>query len=319
VASLTQIDFLMATAPTGILYAATVLLWGCAFIAIANLQGVVALEMSIVYRDALCAILALGYALLRGQSLRFSRRDHLFLAAQGAFLFALNDVFIFNAVGYLTSGLVALVISLVMVMNVIFGALFLGFAIRPRVLLSAGLGIGGVALVFWSDLMAFDLSSDALIGLGLALCSPVVFSLGQIIVARNQLSDLPLMRSTGVAMGYGAITAFVMAMILGRDVTWSFDPAYVASFFYIALIGTLLGFFMYFTVLGRIGPGRAAYISVLTPVVALIVSTLFEGFVWTATSLAGAAIILAGNVLVLTGGPAAAMATPRVKSRTEPT
>jgi len=309
----------MATAPTGILYAATVLLWGCAFIAIANLQGVVALEMSIVYRDALCAILALGYALLRGQSLRFSRRDHLFLAAQGAFLFALNDVFIFNAVGYLTSGLVALVISLVMVMNVIFGALFLGFAIRPRVLLSAGLGIGGVALVFWSDLMAFDLSSDALIGLGLALCSPVVFSLGQIIVARNQLSDLPLMRSTGVAMGYGAITAFVMAMILGRDVTWSFDPAYVASFFYIALIGTLLGFFMYFTVLGRIGPGRAAYISVLTPVVALIVSTLFEGFVWTATSLAGAAIILAGNVLVLTGGPAAAMATPRVKSRTEPT
>lgn len=309
----------MATAPTGILYAATVLLWGCSFIAIANLQGVVALEMSIVYRDALCAILALGYALLRGQSLRFSRRDHLFLAVQGAFLFALNDVFVFNAVGYLTSGLVALVISLVMVMNVIFGALFLGFAIRPRVLLAAGLGIGGVALVFWPDLMAFDPSSDALIGLGLALCSPIVFSLGQIIVARNQLSDLPLMRSTGVAMGYGAIAAFVLAMILGRDVTWSFEPAFVASFFYITLIGTLLGFFMYFTVLGRIGPGRAAYISVLTPVIALIVSTLFEGFVWTATSLAGAAIILAGNVLVLTGGPAAAMATPRVKPRTEPT
>ena len=127
------------------------------------------------------------------------------------------------------------------------------------------------------------------------------------------MSDLPLMRSTGVAMGYGALAAFAMAMLLGRDVTWSFAPAFLASFFYITLIGTLLGFFMYFTILGRIGPGRAAYISVLTPMIALIVSTLFEGFVWTETSLAGAAIILAGNALVVTGGPAATVAPSRTK------
>ena len=288
--------------PTPVLFGTTVILWGCAFIAIANIHGVVAPEMSIVYRDVLCTVLILGYALWRRQSLRFSARDHLFLACQGLFIYALNDVFIWNAVGYLTSGLVALIISLVMIMNVLFGALFLGFPIRPRVVLAAVLGMAGIALVFWRDLMTFDLSSDAMIGLGLALCSPVIFSLGQIIVARNQLTELPLMRSNGVAMAYGAVFAFIVAMALGRPITWSWSPAYLVSFFYIALPGTLFGFYMYFTIIGRIGPGRAAYISVLLPIVALIVSTLFEDFVWTPTALAGAAIIVVGNVLVAIEG-----------------
>ena len=288
--------------PAPVLFGATVILWGCSFIALANIHGPVASEMSIVYRNVLCIVLIFGVALWRRQSLRFSARDHLFLASQGLFIYTLNDVLIWNAVGYVTSGLVALIISLVMIMNVLFGALFLGLPIRPRVVLAAVLGMAGIALVFWQDLMAFDLSSDAMIGLGLALGSPVIFSLGQIIVARNQLNELPLMRSTGVAMAYGALFAFILAMALERPIGWSWSPEYVVSFFYVALIGTLFGFYMYFTLIGRIGPGRAAYISVLLPIVALIVSTLFEGYQWTPTALAGAAIIVVGNVLVAIDG-----------------
>ncbi len=285
-----------------IYYVLTVLLWGFSFIAIANLHGDVAPEMSVVYRNVLCAILIFSVALWKKKSLRFSRRDHMFLACQGLFIYALNDVFIWNAVGYLTSGLVALIISLVMIMNVVFGAIFLGLPIRARVVMAAFFGMAGIALVFWEDLIIFDLTSDVIIGLGLALCSPAVFSLGQIIVARNQKNDLPLMRATGVAMAYAAVFALISAVVLDRPVTWSWSPAYLISLLYISLIGTLTGFYMYFTLIGRIGPGRAAYVSVLTPVVALVVSTIFEGFVWTHLALAGAAVIVVGNVLVAVEG-----------------
>ena len=110
------------------------------------------------------------------------------------------------------------------------------------------------------------------------------------------------MRATGVAMAYGAVFALISAVVLDRPVTWSWSPAYLISLLYISLIGTLTGFYMYFTLIGRIGPGRAAYVSVLTPVVALVVSTIFEGFVWTHLALAGAAVIVVGNVLVAVEG-----------------
>jgi len=294
--------------PTSLIYGSTVVLWGCAFIAIANMVSVMAPETSVIYRNGVCAILILGWHVARRRRLKLGVREHALVALQALLMYVINDVFTFNAVTFITSGLVALVISMVMILNVLFGALFLGLPIRPRVVLAAVLGIGGVALVFWHDLVAFDLSSDGVVGLGMALASAAVFSLGQMIGARNAYAGVPLAAAMGMAMAYGTVFALVIAVVLGRPLAWSWSPIFLASFFYIAVIGTLLGFFMYFTVLARMGPDRAAYISVLTPVVALVVSTIFESFVWTPLSLAGAAVILVGNLLVIAPGRAASAA-----------
>jgi drug/metabolite transporter (DMT)-like permease len=103
-------------------------------------------------------------------------------------------------------------------------------------------------------------------------------------------------------MAYGAIGLAAIAAIRGTPV--AFDPhwPYVASLLYLSLAGTSLAFGLYLALLKRIGAARAAYTSVLFPVVALLVSTLFEDYRWSLPAVIGLAVLVAGNALALGGG-----------------
>ena len=144
---------------------------------------------------------------------------------------------------------------------------------------------------------------------------------GAVVALRNQQAGLPVVQSNGFGMAYGALLMTLWAGSQG--VTFGFDPApgYVLSLLYLALFGSVLAFGSYLTLLGRIGPGRAAYAMVLFPIVALLLSTLFEGFRWSPAALAGMVLVLVGNILALavrprTGGALPApRATPAAPSR----
>jgi len=185
-------------------------------------------------------------------------------------------------------------------MTIALGALFFGIPLKPRVVAGSGLGLTGIALVFCPELTAFDLSRTGTLGLLLTLAGTLFAAFGMMTSGRNQKLGLPVRQTNAWGMIYR--TGFLFLLSMESGVAFNFDPAplYVGSLLFLAVFSTVIGFTCYLTRLGRIGPDRAAYASVLFPLVALALSTLFEGFQWTPLAAAGVALVLGGNALVLT-------------------
>jgi drug/metabolite transporter (DMT)-like permease len=281
------------------LYLAVVLVWGTTWIMISFQIGVVPPEVSVAYRFAIAAALMFAWAGLRGLPLRFRARDHLFIALQGALIFSTNFVLFYLAALDLATGLLAVVFSTASILTMLFSAVRQRRPPPARALGGAALGSCGIALVFWPEIAAFSLSSGAGLGLVLSLGGTVSFSLGGLVAARNQAAGLSVRGTTAWAMTYG--TVLLSLFVVARGARFTFDPsfAYVGSLAFLAVVGSVVAFACYFALLERIGPERSAYATVLFPVVALVVSTLFEGYQWTAMALVGVVLTLAGNLLVL--------------------
>jgi drug/metabolite transporter (DMT)-like permease len=280
-------------------YAVTILIWGSTWLAIKFQLGSVDPMLSVAYRFALAALLLLGYCALAGRPLRFTPKEHLWIALQGLFLFAFNYWLFYLAETQLTSGLVALVFSTIVLMNVFIGALLLGTPLEPRVLGGALIGLAGIALVFRPQLQALDLTDTGLSGLLLCLLATLLASLGNILSARNQRNRLPVLQTNAFGMGYGALLMLLVALASGRSLTIELTPSYLGALLYLAVFGSIVAFGCYLTLVGRIGAGRSAYVSLLVPLVALALSTLFEGYQWTQGAFFGMVLVLAGNLLIL--------------------
>lgn len=284
---------------TLLLYAGIVLIWGATWLPVKLQLGLVPPSVSVAYRFWLAAAILFAWCLARGLSLRFDRRQHGAIAAMGVTLFCTNFVFIYHGSQYLPSGLVAIVFSMIVLMNMVNGALFFRRSIDRRVAIGAVFGLIGICTTFWEDILAFDAASGASLGLLLCLIGTYSASLGNMLSAKNQMNGLPILQSNAWGMAYGA--AAISAYVLATGQEWRFDasPVYVGSLLYLAVIGSILGFGTYLTLLGRIGPERAAYSSLLYPIVALGISTFAEDYHWTPRVFAGLGLILFGNLLVL--------------------
>ena len=282
------------------LYLLTSLIWGSTWLAIKYQLGSVDPEISVAYRFALAAAILLVYSRLRGLPLRFSLRDHLYIGLQGLTLFSLNYILVYLAELYLTSGLVAIAFSLIIVFNVFLAALLLRNPILPRVLLGAVVGMAGLALVFRHELTGLAVSGERGLGLLLAVAGTAVASVGNIVAARNQRQALPIVQTNAIGMAYGALITLGVALLRGAKPGFEASFAYVASLLYLAAFGSVIAFGGYLTLLGRIGPDRAAYISLVFPIVALILSTLFEGLRWGPEAILGVLFVVAGNAIALT-------------------
>ena len=292
-----------------LLYAATVLIWGSTWYAIKMQLGVVDPGLSVAYRFIAAATVLIAFCLATGRSLRFAPRHHLFIAAQGLFLFCLNYWLFYYATFELTTGVVAVVFSLIMLMNILNGAVLFGARVEPRVLAAAGLGLIGLVLVFWDDLAVLDFTSGPMVGLGLSIVATYSASLGNMASLRNTRAGLPVIPVNALGMAYGAVFMTILALLRGAPLSFDLSPGYVGSLLYLAIFGSVLAFGFYLTLLGRIGADRAAYAAVVFPIVALIISTFMESYVWTAPALIGVALILGGNIL--------AVAKPKTGARKE--
>ena len=282
-----------------VLYTASVLIWGTTWLGIKFQLGRVDPMISVFYRFALAAIILLTYCRVFGLNMRFTQREHLYIALQGAFLFSINYWLFYIAETYITSGLAAVVFSTIIFMNIIVGRIFLREPIRFRVLSGAFVGLLGMGLVFWPELSSFSLDDKNFLGLVLCILATLSASLGNITSAYNQKNRLPVIQTNAYGMTYGAVLMGVIALLSGKPFGFEATIGYIGSLFYLAVFGSVIAFGCYLTLVGRIGADRAAYATLLIPIVALCMSALFEDYQWTAPVFLGMLLILAGNFLAL--------------------
>ncbi|MBX2824940.1 MAG: DMT family transporter [Gammaproteobacteria bacterium] len=286
----------MAASP--FLYLLTVLIWGTSWFAIKFQLGVVAPEVSLVYRFGLAAVVLLLFCRLTARPINFALRDHGFVALQAICLFSTNYLVFYHATGLLTSGLVAVVFSLVIFMNMFNQALFLKRRVEPVVLLGAVFGLVGISLVFWPELTATENSAAVQKGFWLSVVATYLASVGNIASARNQQAGLPVLQTNALGMAYGALVMLAYALAAGSRFTYDWSWHYSASLLYLAVFGSIVAFGAYLTLIGRIGADRAAYATVIFPIVALVISSWFEDFDWSPAALSGVGFVLVGNLLV---------------------
>ena len=282
-----------------LLYATVVLAWGFAWIGIHFQVGVVSPEVSILWRFVFAGVVMLAIAWWRGDRMRFTLQEHLTFALLGLMLFCLNFLLFYHAAATLPSGLLSIVFSLASFFNVWLGAIFLRAPIDRRVALGGLLGAFGMVAMFYPQFAGAEFKPGAVIALLLCVLGTLAFCFGNMVSVRLQRRGIPVFAASGYGMLYGSAALAIYAVFNRHAFIIDWSPAYVISLVYLALIGSVVAFASYLTLLGRIGADRAAYVTVLGPVVALVVSTFVENFQWSIAAAIGLAAVIAGNILVL--------------------
>jgi len=282
-----------------VLYALTVLIWGSTWLAIEYQLGVVPPEVSIVYRYALASAILFIYCKIKGLSLSFNVKNHVWFLFLGLLIFCLNYVLAYRAQIYITSALAAIAFSTMLWMNIILSRLLFGTRAGFRVMFGAVLGISGLLVIFEPQIGEVSLSDSVLYGSLLALLGALVASIGNMVSQAAQHRALPVVQANAWGMLYGAILTGLIALGQGHEYRFDATFTYIASLVYLAIFGSVVAFGAYLTLLGRIGAHRAGYATVMFPVVALILSILFEGLSLDTTIVVGTSLVLLGNVLVL--------------------
>jgi len=276
-------------------------IWGSTWLAITFQLGSVAPELSVAYRFSLASMIVAAWCVVSKRSLAFAGRDHLWLLAMGATFFGFNYIGIYWAERYVASGLVAVVFSTIVFMSPIGMRVFYGERLTMRTLVAAALGVSGVALLFLPELSAARAGGSAALGIGITLVATVLAMFGNLIAIRNHRAGLPQLPVTAWGMLYGALISFATAVVTG--VPWTFErtAGYVLSLAYLALFGSVFAFGAYLKLLARVGAGPSSFVGIATPVIALVLSTLFEGYRWTWVGAVGLVLAVSGNWLALRG------------------
>jgi drug/metabolite transporter (DMT)-like permease len=280
-------------------FAGCVAIWGTTWLAITYQLGSVAVEASVAYRFLLAAALLTAYCKLRRLPMRFTVAEHAILALLGVLMYSIGYLFVYRAEMHVASGLVAVGYSASPLLAMLGMRIAFGQAMSARMMLGALLGIAGVALVYWPELDHATHRGSVMLGAVFTAGAVLVTTLGNLVAHRNHERKLHGWATMAWSMGYGGVASLVAAIALGEPLTFDGSPAYVLSLLYLTVFGSILAFAGFLELLGRIGPSRASYVGVMVPIVALLISSVFEGFAWQALTFVGVAISVAGNVLVL--------------------
>jgi drug/metabolite transporter (DMT)-like permease len=281
-----------------LLFASVVVAWGLTWYAIKLQLGPTPPETSIFWRFFLAAAAMWAGLIATGRLKRAPLRSHLWLLSLGIVLFSGNFLCFYNAERFTPSGVVAVVFAVAPAFNVVNLWLLRGVRPSANAIVGAILGALGVACLFADQLAAATAASGAPLGVALAAAGAYCFSLGNLISqpATRAAGDLP--NAIARAMTWG--TAILAAAVAARGLSFkpTLTPAYLGGLVYLAAIGSVFGFLAYLALVARIGPARAAYTTVLSPVIALAMSSLLEGYLWSRWALVGAPLILLGQVVM---------------------
>lgn len=288
--------------PTWQLFALAVLIWGTTWHAIVYQLAETAPEFGVAIRFTLAGLIGLAWAAWRGPRWRVTPREHAMLAFQGIFMYSVSYFCVYHAERHVPSGLVAVGYSASPLVNGLIAHRLWGTALTPRFVAGGVLGVVGVALIFWPEFDAMGTAgAGGSVGLGLAFTVGAVLlsSVGSLATSRNQALGLPFWAALGWGMLYGAALSWVVVLTLGQPLRLPASPAWWLSLTYLVLAGSVIAFACYLALQHRLGPGKASMTGVATPVLALMVSALFEGYRPDALVFAGVALAVAGNVLSL--------------------
>jgi len=276
------------------------LIWSSTWIVIKDQLGAVPPAWSVTYRFVIAAAAMFAWAKASGASLRLGRRGQMFAALFGVPQFCLNFNFVYAAEHHVTSGLVATVFALLMVPNSALAWLFLKQKVGWAFVVGSAIASAGVALLFVQEMRASPVPPEqVLLGIGLTLLGVLSASIANIMQASRRLAAWPLASLLAWGMVYGVIANAILAWSVAGPPTVEARPVYWLGLVYLGLFASALAFPLYFAVMRAVGPGKAAYSSVLVPILAMVLSTLFEGYRWSSLAVAGGLLALVGLVIAL--------------------
>ena len=281
------------------LFIATLLCWGPTWYVIKFQLGIVDPMVSVFYRFFLASIIILCFCKLKNFKIKFSLKEHFLIAVLGVLLFNINYVIFYLSTQYLISGFVALCFSSILFMNVINNIIFHRNLPNIMTILGGAIGTLGLIFIFYEEISNFTLSSTTSFGIFLGIIATYFASLGNLVSAYTSKIKLPVVPVTGYGMLYGSLSLFIYLLV--KDTPFQFDLSlsYNLSLIYLSIFGSVFGFSLYLTLIKKIGSNDAAYVAIIMPLIALLVSTLFENLIWNWSLFIGALLIIFGNILIL--------------------
>jgi drug/metabolite transporter (DMT)-like permease len=279
--------------------------WGTTWFAITFQLGSVDPVISLVYRFGLAALLLFGWCALRAIPIRLTPPQHTSACGMGLFTFSINYTFVYLAETHLVSAVVAVTFAMLSLVNLVVFRLLLGQRAPLRAWSAAILGTIGVAIFSWGEIIGAPLSASTRTGLAMACVAVLCAAIGNVWAHRRAAEAAPLAALTAWAMGYGTVFLTLFALVTQRPWTFEASVKYAGSLVYLAVIGSVVAFLFYYALARRRGYAAASYVSALVPILAMTVSSVFEGKSWSAIAIIGVACALLGQWLFISGAPRA--------------
>lgn len=276
------------------------LIWGSTWLVIRDQLGVVAPTWSVAYRFAVGSAAMFAWAAIRREPLTMGRSGYLFALLFAVFQFVLNFNFVYRAEAHVTSGLVAVVFALLLVPNAIFGRLLLKTPLSPRFLLGSVVALCGVGLLIVQEVRSDPSSAtETWLGVTMTIAGILSASAANIMQGTARGRALPMSAMLAWGMLFGAAINAALGWVTAGPPTIELRPTYIFGVLYLGLLASAVAFTCYFAVIRAVGPALAAYSSVITPVLAMILSTLFEDYRWSLLAAAGGVVAAAGLLIAL--------------------
>jgi drug/metabolite transporter (DMT)-like permease len=272
-------------------------IWGSTWIVIRDQLGTVPPQWSVAYRFIIAAAAMALVARWKGESLRLGKGAVLPMLFLGFAQFCVNFNAVYLAERHITSGVVATIFALFLIPSTLLAWAFLGHRPTRRFLWSSLVAIIGIALLFVHEFQQHAArAGEIMLGIGLTLFGMVGAASANVFQAREEIRRFPLFSMIAWSMAAGALMNIAFAFVMTGPPVFDSRPGYLLGLLYLALPASVLTFSLYYPVVRKIGPAKAAYSSVLVPIIAMAFSTALEGYRWTPLAIAGAVLALGGMV-----------------------
>ena len=281
------------------LFIITLFCWSPTWYVIKFQLGYVDPLVSVFYRFLIAAIFIFIYLIIKKEKLKFSFNYHIWFLLFGVCLYSLNYVFFYLSNTYLISAFPAIMFSTVVIMNILGEGFY--FKKKPsfKTLLGATIGMVGIIIIFNDEIFNFNLENGTHVGLFLALLGTFCASTGNMVHQRNLNNNFPLIPTIAYAMLYGSLVTLLITQIKGTELLFEYTFSYIVALAYLSIVGSIFAFIFYLKLLEKVGAGRAGYVGVVMPVLALLISTIFEDLKWQQDLIIGLPVLIIGAVLVI--------------------
>jgi len=282
-----------------ILYLGVVVFWGSSWLAIKFQLGLIPESVSLAWRFFLASAMLFIFCLAFQRKLKLSFFEFKHIGIQGFLLFSTNYLFIYQGTNFITTGLVAILFSTVTIFVIFNGFIFFRKPIRLNVFIGSIFGIIGLIFIFQVEFAKFIQPDNLIKGIVLILVGTYFASLGMLYSGLNQERNIPFIQTNAYGMFFGACLMMLLAIFSGQNISIDTNTSYLSSLIWLAFFGSVLGFGFYLKLLNNIGADRASFVYIVTPVVALSLSTFFEGYVWEMQNSVGVLLVFIGNIIVV--------------------
>ena len=282
-----------------ILFIVTLFCWSPTWYVIKFQLGYVDPLVSVFYRFLIAAMIIFIYLIYKKKNLKFSLNQHVWFLLFGICLYSLNYVFFYLSNTYLISAFPAVVFSTVVIMNILGERFYFKKTPSLKTLIGATIGMIGIMIIFNDEIFNFNLTNGTHVGLFLALLGTFCASTGNMIHQRNLNNNFSLIPTLAYGMFYGSLVTLLIIQIKGTKLLFEYSFSYIVSLAYLSIVGSIFAFIFYLRLLEKVGAGRAGYVGVVMPVLALLISTVFENLEWQQDLIVGLPILVIGAMLVI--------------------